>query len=72
MAKESKGFETWAKALGLLLTFISARAAIHAIRQQEGLLPTSEHVLLLRSINSKLGRATQEESIEDLEYYDIF
>ena len=51
MAKELQGIETWAKALGILLTFISARPAFHAIREAEGTNPPGEHLILLRSIN---------------------
>ncbi len=55
---EKKGFESWGQAVGLLITFLSVTAAISAVRNI-GKGP-GEHILLLRSINKKLGTVTPE------------
>lgn len=68
---EIKGVEAWGKAIGLLMTFMSMRAAVHAIRQSEGTAPTGEHILILRQIDAKLSRLAPPEEISDLDYDDL-
>lgn len=72
MAKSNQfvGADAWVKAAGMLLTFVSLRAAFHSIQQHEK--GPGEHVLLLRAINNKLARiAPEPESISDLDYNEI-
>lgn len=64
---EKEGFQAWGQAVGLLITFVSVTAAINAVRNI-GKGP-GEHILLLRSINTKLGSGIR--PIEDLDYNDL-
>lgn len=70
----NEGIEAWKIAFGALTTFLGVRAAFHAIRQAEGTAPESEQTILLRKIEKRLAQQfplPDDESIGELEYYDI-
>jgi hypothetical protein len=72
LAKGPTGIDTWVKAAGMLLTFLSLRAAFNTIRASEGTLPPSEQTILLRSINRQLARiAPPEEPVSGIDYNEF-
>jgi len=61
------GVESFMKALGILFTMISLRAAIKSLQSDTSVMQTQ--IDLLRRIDQKLGKLTEPESTDD---YDLW
>lgn len=72
MNQKLEGVDAVFKAVAIFASFIGFNAALNSFRASQGLLPPGEHILLLRSINAKLGKVAGDEApTEDIDYYEV-